>query len=167
MKSLKISILVALLLFTSTFIKAQPVLPPSATIDKITNAYLDLKNALVESDGGLAQVKAKKLLAELSSHPESRLKADQQKFLAGYVDKLMFDTRHISESTSISHQREHFSSLSKNMFTVLKKLKLNTYTVYEQYCPMKKAMWISELTAIKNPYYGKQMLACGTTRETL
>jgi hypothetical protein len=32
---------------------------------------------------------------------------------------------------------------------------------------MKKATWLSETNAIKNPYYGKQMLTCGKTTETL
>jgi hypothetical protein len=53
------------------------------------------------------------------------------------------------------------------MFELVKGLKLNTNTLYEQYCPMKKATWLSESAAIKNPYYGSQMLTCGKTTETL
>ncbi|MBW4891702.1 DUF3347 domain-containing protein [Mucilaginibacter sp. HMF5004] len=167
MRSLKISFVALILIFGSAYTQAQPVLPASNAIDKITNAYIGVKNALVESDGGQAQLRAKLLLKELSANPEQRLKPEQKVQWAAFADKLKFDTRHISETTVVAHQREHFGTLSKNMFAVLKKLKLNTLTVYEQYCPMKKQMWISETAAIRNPYYGKQMLECGTTRETL
>ena len=44
-------------------------------------------------------------------------------------------------------------------------------TVYYQHCPMaddgKGANWLSKESAIKNPYYGSQMLSCGKTVETI
>lgn len=43
--------------------------------------------------------------------------------------------------------------------------------VYYQHCPMankgKGANWLSKENAIKNPYYGSQMLTCGSTVETI
>ena len=43
--------------------------------------------------------------------------------------------------------------------------------VYYQHCPMynngKGANWLSKESAIKNPYYGSQMLTCGSTVETI
>ncbi|RYF82932.1 MAG: DUF3347 domain-containing protein, partial [Chitinophagaceae bacterium] len=35
------------------------------------------------------------------------------------------------------------------------------------YCPMKKALWLSNEKAIKNPYYGSAMLTCGKVTETI
>jgi len=32
---------------------------------------------------------------------------------------------------------------------------------------MKKAVWLSNEKAIKNPYYGSQMLTCGKVVETI
>jgi hypothetical protein len=32
---------------------------------------------------------------------------------------------------------------------------------------MAKKSWISESSTIKNPYFGKKMLTCGVTKETL
>lgn len=136
-------------------------------IDKITNAYFGLKNALVSGDGTVSQNKAKDLLAELSLSPVKNPDASQQKILATYLEKLKYDTRYISETTVIANQREHFAGLSKNLYTVLQSLKLNTRIVYQQYCPMKKVYWLSESSAIKNPYYGLQMLTCGKITETL
>jgi hypothetical protein len=137
------------------------------SINKITDAYLAVKNSLAADDGTAAAHNAKELFNALSSDPGKTLKTDQQKLLNGYLDKLKYDSRHISEVTMLDHQREHFASLSKNLYEVLKGLKMNTATIYEQYCPMKKAYWLSETEAVKNPYYGKKMPECGRTTATL
>lgn len=135
-------------------------------VDKIVSAYLDLKNALAGDDANAAKAKAKDLVAALSASTAT-LSADQQKTFAKYHDKLLFDSRHISETNTIDHQREHFASLSNNMYEVLKALKLNTTTIYEEYCPMKKFYWLSESQQIKNPYFGSSMLTCGRVTATL
>ncbi|HWZ13786.1 MAG TPA: DUF3347 domain-containing protein [Mucilaginibacter sp.] len=140
---------------------------PANTINKITTAYLAVKNSLAADDAMAAARNAKELFNTLSSDPGKTLKPDQQKLLNGYLDKLKFDSRHISEVTVLEHQREHFASLSKNLYEVLKGLKMNTATIYEQYCPMKKAYWLSESEMIKNPYYGKKMTECGRVTATL
>ena len=166
MNTIKLSFLTILLICTAAIVSAQS-LPVKNTADRITNAYIGIKNALATDDASLAQIKAKDMLNVLSADLEKDLKPEQKKLLTAYIEKLKFDSRHISESAAIEHQREHFASLSKNVFTVLKGLKMNTLTVFKQYCPMKKAIWVSETSIIKNPYYGKQMLDCGSTQETL
>jgi hypothetical protein len=137
-----------------------------AAVDKITTSYIGVKNALVGSNATLAKTRSAELLAALSG-PVKGLQPAQQKLLATYLDKLKFDSRHISETTVIDHQREHFASLSKNMYSLLSGLKLNSTTVYQQYCPMKKAAWLSESEDIRNPYYGDDMLECGKVTATL
>ena len=43
--------------------------------------------------------------------------------------------------------------------------------VYYQFCPManggKGANWLSKENAVKNPYYGAQMMTCGKVVETI
>jgi hypothetical protein len=163
MKTIK-SLSVALLLICTVIVQANA---QSTSVDKITQAYLGLKNALVASDATVAKAKAAALLAALSAPVDNSLKPDQQKLLAANLEKLKFDSRHISESGAIDHQREHFESLSKNMYTVLSGLKANSTVLYEQYCPMKKAYWLSENKTIENPYYGKTMPDCGEVKATL
>ncbi len=137
------------------------------SINKITTAYLAVKNSLAADDASAAARNAKELFNTLSSDPEKNLKPEQQKLLNIYLGKLKYDSRHISEVTMLDHQREHFASLSKNLYEVLRGLKMNTATIYEQYCPMKKAYWLSDTEAIKNPYYGKKMPECGRVAATL
>ena len=161
MKTLKTLSIILVLALSFSFAKAQN------NIDKITNAYFGVKNALAAGNGTETENKAKDLLTALSA-PETALKPDQQKIFNSYADKLKFDSRHISETTVVDHQREHFASLSKNLYEVLKGLKMNNSTVYEQYCPMKKAYWLSETATIKNPYYNdKEMATCGKVTATL
>jgi len=161
MKTLKTLAITLLLAFFVLFVNAQN------NINNITSAYYGVKNALAAGNAAGAQSGATKLLAALSA-PENGLKPDQQKIFNTCADKLKFDSRHILESPSIDHQREHFASLSKNLYEVLKGLKANTAPVYMQYCPMKKAYWLSESAAIKNPYYNDKMMAtCGSTKVTL
>jgi len=123
MKTLKTAALALMLMLFATVTKADPT--PGNTIDKIVNAYLELKNALVGSDAKTAKVKAANLINILSTQPDQTLTPAQQKVVTKYRDKLVFDARHISESDAIEHQREHFANLSGNMYEVLKATKMN------------------------------------------
>ncbi len=158
---MKKTLLSLILVLSIVVAKAQ-----NTAIDKVTASYIGVKNALVASNPTLAKSRSAELVAALSM-PIKGLKPSQQKLLAIYLDKLKFDSRHISETTVIDHQREHFESLSKNMYSFLSGLKLNGTTIYQQYCPMKKAAWLSESEDIRNPYYGDDMLECGKVTATL
>jgi len=138
----------------------------NTAIEKATTAYLGVKDALVAGNAPLAKSHSKELLDALSV-PAKGLTPAQQKLMVTYLPKLKYDSRHISETTVIVHQREHFASLSKNMYSLLSGLKLNNATVYQQYCPMKKAYWLSETEDIRNPYYGDEMLECGKVTATI
>ncbi|QQL50390.1 DUF3347 domain-containing protein [Mucilaginibacter ginkgonis] len=156
---------IALLLFAG--ISRTNAQQPADAANKMLTAYYGLKNALVADNTAEAKTQAKELLANISTFPADKLDAAQLKNWNTYKEKLEFDSRHISETAAIAHQREHFESLSKNMYQVVSALKLNNAAVYYQFCPMKKATWLSETAAIKNPYFGKQMLTCGKTTETI
>jgi hypothetical protein len=166
MKILKTVLLSLTLLVVFASAKAQEV-STTTSVNNVITAYLGVKNALIAGNNDAAKSSAKELLTAISTVPAKHFTPEQNTLWAAYTDKLQFDSRHISESAAIDHQREHFASLSKNMFELVKGLKLNATTLYEQYCPMKKATWLSETAAIKNPYYGSQMLTCGKTTETL
>jgi hypothetical protein len=156
------------LIFWGAFsqIKAQEV-GINAAVNNVITTYLGVKNALTADNSQDAKIKSKKLLAAITFVSVDKLSAEQRKIWNVYSDKLQFDSRHISESDAIDHQRDHFTSLSKNMYELFKGLKLNDVPLYEQYCPMKKATWLSETANVKNPYYGKSMPTCGKTTATL
>ena len=98
--------------------------------------------------------------------------AKDRAFYEPLAKKLETDAEHIGDNAKkIDHQREHFITLSNNITSVTKALKINAETTYLQFCPMandgKGAYWLSQENKVKNPYYGKSMLTCGSVKETL
>lgn len=162
MKTVKY-LIIALLL--TNMAQAQTTI--NTSVNKVIKAYLGIKDALVADNNKLANDKAKEFVAVVKEVSNNQLDAKQKTAWLTYGDKLRFDGQHISESDKIGHQREHFANLSKNMLTVIKAFKSNSMVIYAQYCPMKKATWLSESATIRNPYYGKEMEDCGSTKETI
>ena len=126
---------------------------------KILTAYLEIKDALVKTDGNAASVAADKLTASLGD-TEDKL-----------AEKIRFDAEHIASTEDAGHQRDHFNTLSKNVYSLVKHTQANTTTLYLQSCPMEKsnkeALWLSLDSGIRNPYFGEQMLDCGNTKEEI
>jgi len=127
---------------------------------QLLNAYYKLKDALVSSNATTAAAGADELLKAINSTNEATLHKDTR-------DLLLKDAGAISQSKDIKLQREKFATLSNTMFELAKTVKLSAEPVYQQYCPMKKASWLSNDKAIKNPYYGSAMLTCGSVITTL
>jgi hypothetical protein len=154
----KISLIV--LLFGITFGQCSSA-QDSTTIQPLTllSSYYSLKDALVSSNSSMATFSAEELIKAINSADKKLIKDETR-------TALLSDAAAISQTKDLNLQREKFASLSANMVALAKKVKLSTEPVYQQYCPMKKASWLSNSTAIKNPYYGNAMLTCGSVRET-
>lgn len=155
LKITSLSLLMAILCFVN--VKAQNK-GLNQSVNTVITDYLALKDALVASNGNTASAKAKVLLTALSD--VKGLNPDQ----SAIITKLQYDSRHISEVNKIAHQREHFASLSNNLYTLVKKLKVNQVTLYRQYCTMNKATFLSESDKGKDPYMGME---CSKVSETL
>jgi tetratricopeptide (TPR) repeat protein len=138
-----------------------------ASLNKILTNYYGVKNALIADDGKTANTQAVEFIKMLATVPMAKMTADQHTLFMGLSEKVKFDAQHISETKDVKHQREHFNDLSNNFFAMMKGLNANQQPVYQQYCPMAKAYWMSDNAAVKNPYYGKAMLTCGKVTETL
>ena len=152
-------------LFISFF--SESAFAQSAGLSPILTAYYQVKDALVSGDAKAAAAAAGGMFKAINGVDMNALAPkDHQAFMA-LQDKLAYDSRHISESSDIDHQREHFTSLSANLFKLAKQARLSDQPIYEDYCPMKKAYWLSSDAAIKNPYFGSKMLTCGKVSSTL
>lgn len=147
----------------------KPKLDPEvkASITKSLKSYYALKNALTADDGKTANVQAGELVKTFSALPMAKLSSQQHTFFMGLSEKIKSDAQYINETKDIKKQRAHFNDLSNNIFALIKGLNANESPVYQQYCPMAKAYWLSDNAAVKNPYYGKSMLTCGKVSETL
>ena len=136
----------------------------------IFESYFALKDALVKSDGKLVSTLAKDLLANINSVKMEKLSSEEHTVWMKVMSSLKSNTEKIAATTIIEKQRVVFMDLSANFYALLKVSKQD-YSIYYQNCPMyndgKGANWLSKENAVKNPYYGSQMLTCGKTVETI
>ena len=141
------------------------------TITPIIKDYLALKNALVADNDKAAANAGKQLFANLNKVDMKTIPANKHKEFMDIFENAKENAEHIGDNAGkIDHQREHLASLSKDVSDLIA-LFGTTQKLYQDYCPMyndgKGAVWISEAKAIKNPYYGSQMLTCGSVKKEL
>lgn len=138
-----------------------------SSLTPVYDAYFELKDALVNSDGVQASEKAKKLTGMIEQVKMEALTAKEHKEWMAVYEALAFEAGHIADTRDVTHQRDHFATLSEKMHQLFK---TSAYAepVYEQHCPMfnkgKGANWLSRDPEIKNPYYGAAMMGCGSTK---
>jgi hypothetical protein len=140
---------------------------PAQKEEPLLAAYYSVKDALVSGDEKLASEKAKELVKQLDAFAPSNQDAKTPTQLKNLKEKIKADASKIASTTALAGQRETFTPLSTNFFELAKLVDLSPSPVYQFYCPMKKAIWLSSESSVKNPYYGKQMLTCGSLQETL
>ena len=145
----------------------QVIQKDSASIQHVLTEYLKLKNALVADKSKEAAEAGNSLKAALDKMGGDLMTASGQKAFADLGGDTKIHAEHIgSAGGNIKQQREYFQKLSKNIYDLVKAFGA-TQTLYKDYCPMVKAIWLSEIKPIKNPYYGKSMLTCGNVQETI
>jgi hypothetical protein len=137
------------------------------SLNKMLVNYYAVKNALITDDGKTANAQAGELVKTLASVPMKKMTEEQHKVFMDLSDKIKTGAEQISKNMEVKKQRSYFNDLSNNVFALVKGLKANANPVYQQYCPMAKGYWLSDNSAVKNPYYGKSMLTCGKVTETL
>ena len=125
-------------------------------INNLLNNSIDVKNALVSSNGVAASESINTLyntVKEEENFPQKAelLRASEKLYKAG---------------NDIDNQRVAFNDVSTVMWELVKGSEIVNEPVYYQYCPMKKAYWLSKEKEIKNPFYGSSMLTCGKVVET-
>lgn len=129
-------------------------------LSQLLSQYYSIKDALVAGNGIKASSVADQFIKTANA-------IDYRIVSEGNINALLKDASSISEAKDIKKQREVFANLSNNMAALAKAVKLSSQPIYQQYCPMKKASWLSSEQAIKNPYYGSAMLTCGSVVETI
>ena len=143
----------------------------SASIKEIVEHYLHLKNALANDNTKDAAAAGKEIVIAMGKLDKSLLTAEQKKLYEDVEDDAREHAEHIGENAgNIKHQREHFDILSNDVYDLVKAFG-SGQVLYKDFCPMyndkKGAIWLSEFKEIKNPYYGKKMLTCGSIKEEI
>lgn len=149
---------------------------PSATtagtsFKELLNDYLQLKNALTKDNDKDAAIAGNEIAKAFASFDKTSLTAEQVKVYNDIQEDAKEHAHHIgSNAGNIKHQREHFETLSQEMYELVKTFGAGQ-KVYYTHCPMynanKGANWLSETKEISNPYLGQSMPDCGSVKEEL
>ena len=167
-KIIFVTLICALAAFTVT---AQDLGAIDPSVQKQVGAsltsYYALKDALVSSNVETASTSADDLLKTLDAVDAAKMTPAQSARWDKLKPLIRKDSVHINRNKDLAHQREHFMTLSNNMYALVFGFKANEAEAYLLYCPMKKASWLSQNKEIKNPYYGSKMLTCGSVKATV
>jgi hypothetical protein len=124
---------------------------------KVYNAYLHLKDDLVNTDGKAAQQSATTLAQNLGT-------------IKGCTEAQELSQK-IAATNDIKSQRSFFLQVSQDIIPLVKGIKSPEAPIYVAYCPMANegngGYWLTAKKEIKNPYYGKDMLECGEIKEEI
>ena len=140
-------------------------------LGEIIKAYLPLKDALVQSNQEEAQIQANALLSKIMAADMALLKGDVHNYWMKQAKALTTHAEEITSSKELSDQRNQFSFLSASLIEAIQVLGINEDTVFVQHCPMamnnQGADWLSLQEKINNPYFGEDMLTCGSVTQQL
>jgi len=124
---------------------------------EILAQYIALKDELVKSDAAAVQKSAAALKTSLANYEGCEPTAE----VAGKI----------ASDTSLEAQRKHFTILSADVIALFKNAEIENGKIYVQHCPMANkgdgGDWLSVDKKIRNPYYGDEMLECGSVVEEI
>ena len=150
------------------------------SVDRLINTYYSMTNDFVNWDSTDVVAKATELKTDLDSLKLNELKDTTIYETAKvFVDNAHRDIEKIETAADLENKRRSLNSLTENLFNFLRVVQYDRAKLYLQECPMafndeEPGMWLSKSPEIVNPYlgthhprYGKGMLHCGETKETL
>ena len=170
--------------------------PEGLTVTKHSNSFnesmsktMDSYYALTESFVNWDTVKINTSLADFRTSVDSLRIQEMEKDSAIYPtvqsqwESIKAEISGMQADTSLYERREDLNMLSQQLFDLLRIVKYDAAKVFYQECPMalnnyeSSAFWLSansETKSRRNPYlglhdpkYGKAMLTCGTTRDSI
>lgn len=153
------------------------------SIDSMVNAYLSIKDALVNADTAAAKNATRNFIDRLNKIPLDEMKKDTAQVIAT-VEANLADIKSNAESLlkqpDITEIRRDFSAVTEQMYpSFFKAINYEGPTLYFTNCPMAfndsiGANWISNSEEIINPYLGKNhpkykagMLSCGEVKDSI
>ena len=170
--------------------------PEGLTVSKHSNSFnesmssaMNAYYALTESFVNWDTAKINKSLADLKTSVDSIRIQEMEKDTAIYPtvqsqwESIKAEIAGMQADTAIYEKRESLNMLSQQMFDLLRIVKYDAAKVYYQECPMalnnyeSSAFWLSaegDNKKRRNPYfglhdpkYGKAMLVCGATSDSI
>lgn len=123
----------------------------SEPVKSIFDHYLAIQRELAKD--------SLKGVADHSSALATAVRGDPEKKLPLEVAK---QAEALSKAKDLKATREAFKPLSASLVKYLADHPAGKGVYREAYCPMAKASWLQTEKEVRNPFYGKSMLDCGT-----
>ena len=140
-------------------------------IADLTEQYIAVKDAFVETDAKAARTAATAFQTSLAKVDTSLLKGDAHLYWMEKLSALDAHSKKIVSSEDVEKQREQFEFLSVATINTVEAFGTSGDAVYVQHCPMafgnKGADWLAKEEAISNPYFGDKMMRCGLVKRVL
>ncbi len=152
----------------ATFVQVEPHIRQH--IQALVAQYLRIKDALVDAEPAGVPAIAEKMLAELRGVDKSYLSFSQKEAYDKSTADLRKQLEKLTTTPELAAQRVILEPLSLAVFQLAKDFGYQT-NLYREYCPMafdnRGAAWLSDSDSIRNPYFGDEMLKCGTVTDIL
>jgi hypothetical protein len=142
---------------------------------QLLNAYNDLKNALVASDTGKASAAALALRTAVDSLKLNEIKGDSTGDIKlnaqSFTGTITGSAQALVAEKELKNKRKEFEIIADAIWNLTRTVRYTGQKLYWQFCPMafdnKGAYWMSYEREIKNPYFGNEMLNCGSIEDSL
>jgi hypothetical protein len=153
-------------------------LPPAfnTSFKAMLGAYYSLRDALVAADTALVNQSAEKLaLASREVRLDALKTMDTANIIIPtaktYTEDIASQSKAITAEPDIEQKRKSFQLISGGLFDLVRTVRYGDEKVYLLNCPMAfnntGANWLSNSTDIKNPYFGNNMLTCGSVVDSV
>ena len=142
----------------------------STHVKELVDHYIHVKTALVNGNSAEAKNGATAILTVAQRFDKSLLSAEQKSHYDQALAGIESSAQALANASTLDVQRTTFAGLSERFYELVKVFG-SSKTLYHDHCPMalndKGAMWLSETKEIRNPYFGDEMLECGTVEEVV
>ncbi|WP_207512684.1 DUF3347 domain-containing protein [Longitalea luteola] len=142
---------------------------------QLLNAYNSLKDALVASDAEKASAAGLALKAAADSLKVNEITGDTSGVIKetaqAFTGTIAGSAQALAAEKDLKNKRKEFEMIADAMWSLTRTVRYTGQKLYWQYCPMafdnKGAYWMSFEREIKNPYFGSEMLNCGSVEDSL
>lgn len=141
-------------------------------LEEVVDAYLEMKNALVNSNVAAADKAAVKMAEKVAAVDGSSLKTKGTEAWEQHASLYTAKLAELQHVKNLEEKRSYFSHISEIVYCTVKSFDLKKdMELYATYCPMafegKGAYWMAESREVRNPYFGEKMMQCGEVKEEL
>ena len=141
-------------------------------INSTLNAYYQVKDAFVRTDGTGVDMAAMQLRLSVDSLNAQKLEMDSSfnTTITNSKKSILSAIDGIIKEREMEKKRMQFAVLSDNLYSLIKATPYKGETVYQVHCPMafdKGANWLNNQPVVANPYFGSKMMECGEVTDSL